>query len=82
MLRANRQIELTYVHDGKGTVCDQYGVQALPHMFILGHDGRVAFTHRGYSEESLPGIVKEILSLLPEEVKNRPSPSQRTGEGR
>ncbi|GAB2501658.1 DsbE family thiol:disulfide interchange protein [Pseudoxanthomonas sangjuensis] len=69
---ANRGLELTYVHDPRGRVSDQYGVTALPHMFILDHDGRVAYTHRGYSEESIPGIVDEILSLLPEEVKRRP----------
>ncbi len=64
---------LNWVHDAKGTVSDLYGVKALPHMFILDHDGRVAYTHRGYSEESLPGIIEEILSLLPDEVKARPA---------
>ena len=76
VIRANRDLELTYVHDMHGRVSDQYGVNSLPHMFILGHDGKVAYTHRGYSEESLPGIVEEILSLLPEEVKRCPSPMQ------
>ena len=76
VVHANRNLELTYVHDMHGRVSDQYGVNSLPHMFILGHDGKVAYTHRGYSEESLPGIVEEILSLLPEEVKRRPSPMQ------
>lgn len=79
VVRANKSINLTYVHDMHGRVSDQYGVNSLPHMFILGHDGRVAYTHRGYSEQSLPGIVEEILSLLPEDVKKRPSrvqPSQ------
>lgn len=76
VVRANKSINLTYVHDMHGRVSNQYGVNSLPHMFILGHDGKVAYTHRGYSEESLPGIVEEILSLLPEDVKRRPSPMQ------
>ena len=63
---------LTWVHDGKGVVSDQYGIQAIPHMFILDHDGRVAHVHRGYSEEALPKILEEIMALLPEEVRNRP----------
>ncbi len=71
IVRLNRGLGLTWVHDAKGTVSDGYGVRALPHMFILDHDGRVAYTHRGYSEASLPGIVEQILSLLPEEVRNR-----------
>ncbi len=76
VVRANKNIDLTYVHDMHGSVSDQYGVNSLPHMFILDHDGKVAYTHRGYSEESIPGIVEEILSLLPEDVKRRPSPMQ------
>ena len=72
IVQANRKLGLTYVHDRNGDVSDAYGVVALPHMFILDHDGKVAFTHRGYSEEAIPGIVNEILSLLPEEVKKRP----------
>lgn len=73
VVRANRNLELTYVHDARGTVSEQYGVDTVPHMFILGQDGRVAYTHRGYSESSLPGIVNQVLSLLPEEVKRRPA---------
>lgn len=73
VVRANRKLELTYVHDQFGRASDAYGVNSLPHMFILDHEGKVAFTHRGYSEESLPGIVQEILSLLPDHIKTRPS---------
>ena len=73
VVRANRALALTYVRDSDGTTSDRYGVNSLPHMFILDHDGRVAFTHRGYSEQSLPGIIDEVLSLLPEDVRNRPA---------
>lgn len=72
VVRANRGLDVTFLHDAYGSVSGAYGVNSLPHMFILGHDGKVAFTHRGYSEAALPGIVQEILSLLPDEVKNRP----------
>ena len=73
VVRANRDIDVTWVHDASGRISGQYGVESLPNMFILGHDGKVAFTHVGYSEESLPGIIKQILSLLPDEVKARPA---------
>jgi thiol-disulfide isomerase/thioredoxin len=73
VVRANRKLGLTYVRDSAGTISDRYGVTSLPHMFILDHDGKVAFTHRGYSEDSLPGITREVLSLLPDDVKNRPA---------
>lgn len=80
VVRANRGLELTYLHDMHGKVSDAYGVNSLPHMFILGHDGRVAYTHRGYSEQSLPGIVQEMLSLLPDEVKKRPPANMAPGK--
>ena len=73
VVRRNRDMGLTWVHDAKGKTSAEHGVTALPNMFILGHDGKVAFTHRGYSEELLPEIIGEILGLLPEEVKSRPA---------
>lgn len=63
---------LEYIHDAKGEVSDQYGIQSVPHMFIIDQDGTIAHVHRGYSEESLSGIVDQIIGLLPEEVRNRP----------
>ncbi|KAF1710512.1 thioredoxin family protein [Pseudoxanthomonas kalamensis DSM 18571] len=72
VLRANSKFDLDYIHDAEGTVSDRYGVQALPNMFMINQDGRIAHVHRGYSEKSLPGIVEEVLALLPEEVRNRP----------
>lgn len=62
---------LDYLHDAKGVVSEQYGIKTIPHMFIIGHDGSIARVHRGYSEESLPEIVADVLALLPEEVRNR-----------
>jgi len=73
LVRQNRDIDLTWVHDARGSVSDLYGVRSLPHMFMLDREGRVAYTHNGYSEEALPGIINEVLSLLPEEVRARPA---------
>ena len=74
VVRKNRDIDLTWVPDSRGRISDLYGVRTLPHMFMLDREGRVAFTHRGYSEQSLPGIIDEVLSLLPDEVRTRPAP--------
>ena len=66
------------LHDAKGAASDQYGVQALPNMFVIGRDGRIAHVHRGYSAEMLEGFIGEILALLPEDVLKRPAGSQRS----
>jgi thiol-disulfide isomerase/thioredoxin len=73
VLRANKDIALTYVHDRYGAISDRYGVTALPNMFIIDRDGRIAHVHRGYSPQMLEGFVNEMLELLPEEVLKRPA---------
>jgi thiol-disulfide isomerase/thioredoxin len=68
VLRANRDLDLTYVHDAKGVTSEQYGVEVLPNMFVIDREGKVAHVHRGYSEEMLPAFIEEIMALLPAEV--------------
>ncbi|WP_448673504.1 TlpA disulfide reductase family protein [Pseudoxanthomonas mexicana] len=71
VIRANKDLDLTYVHDERGIVSDRYGVTALPNMFIIGQDGLIAQTHRGYSEDVLQSFMQELLELLPEEALQR-----------
>ena len=75
VLRANRNLQLNYVHDGKGIASDEYGVQSLPNMFVIDRDGRIAHVHRGYSPEMLEGFIEEIMALLPADVLQRPAGS-------
>lgn len=42
----------------------QYGVTGLPHMVIIGRDGRIAAVHTGYGESEIPVLVAEINKLL------------------
>lgn len=37
-----------------------YGVKGIPHMVIIGRDGKILRVYRGYSESSLPDIVADI----------------------
>lgn len=73
VLRANRKLQLDYIHDKGDVAGEQYGVKSLPNMFVIDRDGRIAYVHHGYSEEMLEGFIAEILGLLPEEVRNRPA---------
>lgn len=68
VLRANKDLDLTFVHDVRGVVTDRYGVTALPNMFIIGQDGLIVQTHRGYSEAVLESFARELMALLPEEA--------------
>jgi len=78
VLRANKDLDLTFVHDVRGVVTDRYGVTALPNMFIIGQDGLIVQTHRGYSEAVLESFARELMALLPEEaLQGRAPPRSR-----
>lgn len=73
VIRGNPGIALTWVHDVRGVVSASYGVEALPHMFVIDRDGNLAHVHRGYSAEMIDGFVQEMLALLPAEVLAQPA---------
>lgn len=68
--RALRGVDLTLVSDSSGYIGDKYDVDAIPHMVIVGRDGRIAAIHVGYGESALPALIDEINSLW-----NQPQPS-------
>jgi hypothetical protein len=54
---------LTLVSDESGYFGREYGVKGIPHMVIIGRDGRIAALHVGYGEGEIPVLVNEINSL-------------------
>jgi thiol-disulfide isomerase/thioredoxin len=52
--------DVTLISDDSGRAGDAYGVRAIPHMIIVGRDGRIAAIHVGYSEAQMPSLVDEI----------------------
>lgn len=66
LLRQLRKFEFTMTGDSDGVISDAYGVSGIPHMLMIGKDGIVGHVYRGYSEESLPGIVADLNALLAE----------------
>jgi len=73
VIRANKRIDLTYVQDTPGTVSKLYGVDSLPHMFIIDTDGKLAHRHLGYDEGTADSFVQEMLELLPADVLQKPA---------
>ena len=52
------QILLAYDPDRKGR--HAYKVDGIPHMIIIGRDGRIDTVNVGYTEKDLDGIVNSI----------------------
>lgn len=51
-------VQLTY--DPTESARNSYGVSGIPHMVIIGRDGKIQALYRGYSESSLDAIVADI----------------------
>ncbi|HVT31210.1 MAG TPA: TlpA disulfide reductase family protein [Rhodanobacteraceae bacterium] len=66
MKRQLKNFELTMARDENHTTADQYGANALPFLVMVDKSGRVAHTWKGYPENKLDVIVKQINGLLDE----------------
>ncbi len=56
-------MDLSLVLDENGFIGNAYDVNAIPHMIIIGRDGKIAAIHVGYGEEEVQRLVDEINSL-------------------
>lgn len=65
--------DITLISDERGRAGEAYGVKGLPHMVIVGRDGKIAAIHEGYGEQALSLLVDQINSAwskAPLEVSN------------
>lgn len=51
-------------HDTGLKASEAYGVHGIPHLILIGRDGKVIAVHRGYSEDGIDAIIAEINSAL------------------
>jgi thiol-disulfide isomerase/thioredoxin len=69
-----RAPEVTLISDEYGRAGDAYGVKGIPHMVIVGRDGKIAAVHEGYSEQNLETILDEINTTWREtKPENQPA---------
>jgi thiol-disulfide isomerase/thioredoxin len=62
--RTLRKSNLVLTYDTKSTISSAYGVTGIPHMVMIGRDGRIAYVHVGYDESMLDTIANELNTLL------------------
>lgn len=70
-LRRLKDYKMTLVHDRRGILQRQYGVDGLPHMVIVGIKGVVVSVKRGYTVDMVVPIVDELNSLLRAQARAR-----------
>ena len=59
-----KSFALLIAHDHNKAGREAYGVNGIPHMMIIGRDGRILKVHRGYSEDGVDRIIAEINAAL------------------
>lgn len=60
LLRAMRTLDIGMSYDPEHKAQDAFGVSGIPHMVVIGRDGRIVEVFRGYGETSLKPIVAAI----------------------
>lgn len=64
--RLVREQELAHpvVLDPEQEICGLYHVRALPAIFVIGRDGKIAYYHEGYAEGDARRLEKAITAAL------------------
>ncbi|PCI34508.1 MAG: thioredoxin family protein [Alphaproteobacteria bacterium] len=60
MKKQLKYMALTLTHDKRGVIGKKFGVEGIPHLLIIGKDGKVAYQAVGYGE----GSVKKLINIL------------------
>ncbi|MFG5410460.1 TlpA disulfide reductase family protein [Piscinibacter sakaiensis] len=64
--RALSELQLTVTHDYNKAIQRAYGVTSIPHLVVVGRDGRVRKVLKGYSEKQLDAILAQVNAALQE----------------
>jgi thiol-disulfide isomerase/thioredoxin len=62
--RIMKDLSLQLAHDSDKRASEAYGVNGIPHMVIVGRNGKILRVHRGYDESNLDAIVADINRAL------------------
>jgi thiol-disulfide isomerase/thioredoxin len=58
------KLELVAAYDPENKARKAYGVNGIPHMVIIGRDGKIVEVFRGYDASTLPDIVAAINQAM------------------
>lgn len=56
--------KITLAEDRTGKIAHAYDIHTIPHMFIIGRDGKVAAVRVGYGESSVQELVDDVNAVL------------------
>jgi hypothetical protein len=72
-IATNWQINL--IEDRNGWIASRYAISSIPHLFIIGRDGKVLGNHLGYGDSTIDDLVSDINKALSESTLVEPEVS-------
>jgi thiol-disulfide isomerase/thioredoxin len=67
--------QINVIEDDNGWIASRYSISAIPHLFIIGRDGKVIANHLGYGDSSLDELVHDINHALAPPVEQEAAPT-------
>lgn len=56
--------EFSVAYDPDGSTPQEYGVKAMPTSYLIGRDGKILSTHKGFTDSTAEDVEREILVQL------------------
>lgn len=60
VVRTLKDLKLMLTYDPDGIYAKSFGVKGIPHLVIIGRDGKIIRVYRGYDESSLSDIAADL----------------------
>jgi hypothetical protein len=54
------------IGDHYGSITSHYAISSIPHLFMIGRDGKILANHIGYGDRSIDDLVSDINAALSE----------------
>jgi thiol-disulfide isomerase/thioredoxin len=67
--------QINVIEDHYGSIASHYAISSIPHLFIIGRDGKVLASHLGYGDSSLHELVTDINQALSDATPVEPEAS-------
>ena len=64
MAKKASDLQMKLVSDSQQIIGERYGVKSIPHMLMIGRDGRITFMQVGYSDAGIGRIADEVNKAL------------------
>ncbi len=66
IFRLAREWQINVIDDHSAIIASRYAISGIPHLFIIGRDGKILANHLGYGDRSLEELIADLNQALAE----------------